>query len=155
MDGFVVTPVGLVRSTRRDPVDTDRWASVMSTVEVDPRFGDECLTGLAEFSHVDIVFVFDRAVERDDYREPRPARGRSDMPAVGIFCSRGPNRPNRIGVSTCRLVGVDNRVLTVVGLDAVDGTPVLDIKPTMVEMLPGEVRQPNWVSVLLRDYQQP
>jgi tRNA-Thr(GGU) m(6)t(6)A37 methyltransferase TsaA len=150
---FVVTPVGWVRSPRRDPADTDRWGSVASTVEVDQRFGDECLTGLADFSHVEIVFVFDRAAERNDYRELRPARGRSDMPTVGIFCSRGPNRPNRIGVSTCRLVGVDKRELTVAGLDAVDGTPVLDIKPIMIEMLPREVRQPDWVSVLLRDYQ--
>jgi tRNA (Thr-GGU) A37 N-methylase len=83
---FVVTPVGWVRSPRRDPADTDRWGSVASTVEVDQRFGDKCLTGLADFSHVEIVFVFDRAAERNDYRELRPARGRGDMPTVGIFC---------------------------------------------------------------------
>jgi tRNA (Thr-GGU) A37 N-methylase len=92
---------------------------------------------------------------RGDYRDLRPARGREDMPEVGIFCSRGPNRPNRIGVSACRIVRVDRRELTVAGLDAVDGTPVLDIKPTMMEMLPGDVRQPDWVSVLLADYQRP
>jgi tRNA-Thr(GGU) m(6)t(6)A37 methyltransferase TsaA len=152
---FVVTPVGWVRSPRRNPADTDRWGSVMSTVEVDQRFGDECLIGLADFSHVEIVFVFDRAVERNDYRGAATGPGSKRLPRVGIFCSRGPNRPNRIGVSTCRLVGVDKRELTVAGLDAVDGTPVLDIKPIMIEMLPPDVRQPDWVSVLLRDYQQP
>ena len=152
VNSFVMTPVGWVRSPRRDPGDTDHWAPVVSAIEVAPRFGDECLTGLATFSHVEIVFVFDQVVERDDYRDLRPARGRADMPEVGIFCSRGPNRPNRIGVSACRIVRVDGRELTVAGLDAVDGTPVLDIKPTMLQMLPNDVRQPAWVNVLLAGY---
>jgi tRNA (Thr-GGU) A37 N-methylase len=63
VNGFVMRPVGWVRSARRDPGDTDYWASVVSTIEVAARFGDECMTGLAAFSHVEVVFVFDQVVE--------------------------------------------------------------------------------------------
>jgi aminoglycoside 3-N-acetyltransferase I len=72
---------------------------------------------------------------------------------VGIFAQRAKGRPNRIGVTTCELVGVDQRVVTVRGLDAVDGTPVLDLKPYMVEFAPRtQVRQPAWSHELMRDY---
>jgi len=72
---------------------------------------------------------------------------------VGIFAQRGKNRPNRIGVTTCRLIGVRGRVLTVAGLDAIDGTPVLDIKPYLAEFGPrGDVHQPDWTRQLMRHY---
>ncbi len=66
---------------------------------------------------------------------------------------RAKARPNRIGVSRCRLLGVDGLSLRVEGLDAIDGTPVLDVKPWVAEFGPrGEVRQPAWSSELMRDY---
>jgi tRNA (Thr-GGU) A37 N-methylase len=72
---------------------------------------------------------------------------------VGIFAQRGKNRPNRIGVTVCRIVSVSGRRIEVEGLDAIDGTPVLDIKPVMAEFLPrGEIRQPDWSSELMKDY---
>ena len=71
----------------------------------------------------------------------------------GIFAQRAKGRPNRIGVTTCEIVSVDQRVVTVRGLDAIDGTPVLDLKPYMVEFAPRTpVRQPAWSHELMRDY---
>lgn len=151
-DAFAATPIGRVSNTRLDPADADYWGDVPSTVVVDERFGDECLAGLSAFSHVEIVYVFDRAGERDDYRPLRRARGRHDLPEVGVFCDRGPRRPNRIGVTVAALVSVAGRQLHIRGLDAVDGTPVLDIKPVMLEFLPTNVRQPEWVGRLMSEH---
>lgn len=149
---FTVTAVGRVVGGRQDPAETDHWSGVTTSIVVEERFGDDCLTGLSEFSHVEVVFLFDRANERPDYRGLWPARGRADMPGVGVFCGRGPRRPNRIGVTMCAILAVSGRELRVRGLDAVDGTPVLDLKPVMRELLPSEVRQPRWASTLMRDY---
>ena len=83
----------------------------------------------------------------------RHPRGRKDWPVVGIFGQCGKGRPNRIGLSCCKIEKVDGVVLTVRALDAIDGTPVLDIKPHMREFEPiGSVRQPQWSHDLMRDY---
>lgn len=151
---YVIRPVGVVRNGRTDIAMTDNWGEVTSTIVVGERFGDDCLLGLDEFSHVDVLFLFDQTTDRPDY-SPRRPRGRADLPKVGLFADRGPRRPNLIGVTTCRIASVDGRSLEVVGLDAVDGTPVVDLKPTMLEFLPADVRQPEWVSRLMADYFRP
>lgn len=125
---FVVQPIGTVHNSRADITITDHWGAVTSTITVDQRFGEDCLLGLAEFSHVDVFFVFDRATERPDYR-PRPPRGRADLPLVGVFANRGPHRPNRIGMTTCTITSVNGRTLEVLGLDAATGTPIIDLNP--------------------------
>jgi tRNA-Thr(GGU) m(6)t(6)A37 methyltransferase TsaA len=150
-----ITPIGVVRNDRTDVGNTDNWGAVRSTITVDERFGDACLQGLEGFSHVEVLFVFDRFPETDDHREPRPYRGRADLPPMGVFAGRGPRRPNRIGVTCCAIESVDGRHLTVVGLDAVSGTPVVDLKPAMVEFLPRDVTQPQWVSRMMSEYFAP
>ncbi|WBB57761.1 SAM-dependent methyltransferase [Streptomyces sp. WMMC500] len=158
MPSFEITPIGTVRNDRTDVQHTDNWGAVRSTITVDERFGDACLQGLEGFSHVEVLFVFDRFPEADDdsaYREPRPYRGRSDLPPMGIFASRGPRRPNRIGVTSCAIESVEGRELTVVGLDAVSGTPVIDLKPAMAEFGVVDVRQPEWVSRMMSEYFRP
>ncbi|SEG80628.1 tRNA-Thr(GGU) m(6)t(6)A37 methyltransferase TsaA [Actinacidiphila yanglinensis] len=155
MSPFEVTPIGTVHNDRTDVQHTDHWGAVRSTITVDERFGDACLQGLEGFSHVEVLFVFDRLPERDDYREPRPYRGRSDLPPVGVFADRGPRRPNRIGVTCCAIESVRGRELTVVGLDAVAGTPVVDLKPVMVEFQVTGVKQPEWVGDLMSEYFRP
>jgi tRNA-Thr(GGU) m(6)t(6)A37 methyltransferase TsaA len=155
MPSFEITPIGTVRNDRTDVQNTDNWGAVRSTITVDERFGDACLQGLDGFSHVEVLFVFDQFTESDDYREPRPYRGRADLPPVGIFAGRGPRRPNRIGVTVCAIDSVNGRELTVTGLDAVSGTPVIDLKPAMVEFAPTDVKQPDWVTDMMSDYFQP
>src|ERR1041384_1017398 len=152
MPSFEIASIGTVRNDRTDVQHTDDWGAVRSTITVDERFGDACLQGLEGFSHVEVLFVFDRFPADGDFREPRPYRGRADLPPVGIFAGRGPRRPNRIGVTTCPIVSVRGRELTVLALDAVSGTPVIDLKPTMTEFLPTDVRQPEWVGGLMADY---
>ncbi len=90
----------------------------------------------ADFSHLDVIFVFDQVGETQIEHGARHPRGREDWPLVGIFAQRGKNRPNRLGVCTCRIVGVDGLAIEVEGLDAIDGTPVVDIKPAMQGFLP-------------------
>ena len=150
---FVVEPIGVVRSSRTDVVD-DAWDSESTTIELDPsRFAPEALFVVDGFSHVEVFYVFDQVpTERVEYGARRP-RNNPDWPLVGIFAQRGKNRPNRIGATVRRVVAVDGTSLRVHGLDAVDGTPVLDIKPYMAEFGPrGEVRQPSWSTELMAGY---
>lgn len=152
MSSFEITPIGMVRNNRTDIQHTDNWGAVRSTITIAERFGEASLQGLEGFSHVEVLFIFDQFPEHDDFRRPRPYRGRSDLPPVGIFAGRGPRRPNRIGVTCCAIESVHGRLLTVVGLDAVSGTPVIDLKPAMEEFRPANIKQPEWVSRLMSEY---
>ena len=109
--------------------------------------------GLDAFSHAEVVFVFDRVGDDEITYDARYPRGRKDWPRVGIFAQRGKNRPNRIGVSVCRVVSIDGLRLEVEGLDAIDGTPVLDIKPVLSGFAPhGEFREPGWAREIMAGY---
>jgi len=149
---IVLQPVAQVRGGRVQPED-DSWDREVAEIVLAPRFGPEALAGLSDFSHLEVIFHFDQVPESEVSTGARHPRGRTDWPLVGIFAQRGRNRPNRIGVSICRLLSVEGTRLKVRGLDAVDGTPVLDIKPVMAAFLPrGEIREPVWVSELMKDY---
>jgi tRNA-Thr(GGU) m(6)t(6)A37 methyltransferase TsaA len=146
-------PIGRVRGGRDEPRD-DNWDGERAVIELDPaRFAPEALAGLADFSHVEVIFQFDRVPNEKIETGARHPRGRTDWPLVGIFAQRGKNRPNRLGASICRVVGVDGLALHVQGLDAIDGTPVLDLKPVMTGFLPREdVREPAWARAIMADY---
>ena len=152
---MTLVPIGVVRSPIDRP-DDDLWGGLTSRVELDAsRFAPDCLAGLQEFSHVEIVFVFDRVSDAEVSTGARHPRGRSDWPLVGIFAQRARNRPNRIGVTVCRLRSVSGLSLEVESLDAIDGTPVLDVKPYMREFAPaGPIRQPAWATELMSGYWQ-
>ncbi len=154
MSGFEITPIGTVRNDRTDIQHSDNWGAVRSTIVVDERFGEACLQGLEEFSHVEVLFVFDRFPDGGDHREPRPYRGRSDLPPMGVFAGRGPRRPNRIGVTCCAIESVHGRELTVVGLDAVSA-PRHRPEAGDDGVRPRDVRQPEWVSRMMSDYFRP
>jgi len=145
-------PLGHVRGGRAEPID-DAWEAVRSRIELDAAvLGPDAAAGLDAFSHIEVVFHFDRA-SSDVNTGARHPRGRTDWPKVGILAQRGKDRPNRIGVTVCRLLSVDGLSLQVAGLDAIDGTPVLDIKPVMKGFLPrGEIREPGWAAELMREY---
>ena len=100
-----------------------------------------------------MVFHFNQVPDEKVQYGARHPRGNTDWPKIGIFAQRGKNRPNRLGVTVCRLLSVDGTKLTVAGLDAIDGTPVLDIKPYMRDFAPrGEVREPAWTGELMAGY---
>ena len=146
-------PVGVVRDGRATS-DDDHWGGFVSRIELDTtRFDDEALAALDSFSHVLVVYHFHAVEPGSEETGARRPRGRADWPLVGIFAQRAKRRPNRIGVTTCRVVEVRGTVLTVEGLDAMEGTPVLDLKPHMVEFEPrGEVHQPAWSHELMTEY---
>jgi len=149
---ITLEPIGYVRSTRRDLLDDD-WDAVPAAIELSAEFDAVALDGLEAFSHAEIVYHFDRVAPAAIERGARHPRGNPRWPRVGIFAQRAKDRPNRLGVTVVAITGREGRVLRVSGLDAVDGTPVLDIKPVMAEFLPrGDVRQPAWSHELMTAY---
>jgi tRNA (Thr-GGU) A37 N-methylase len=148
-----ILPIGHVHGGRAEAID-DAWEGVEAEILLDPaQLGADAALGLAAFSHVVVVFVFDRLDPAKVERGARHPRGRLDWPRVGILAQRGSPRPNRIGVTTCRLLGVDGMRLRVRGLDAVDGSPVLDVKPHMTGFDPrGAVQEPDWAREIMQGY---
>ncbi|MDQ1698095.1 MAG: tRNA (adenine37-N6)-methyltransferase [Frankiaceae bacterium] len=144
---------GIVAGGRAEP-DDDDWADVGAVIRLDAaRFSPDAVAGLDAFSHLEVIYVFHRAAPADTTTGARHPRGRTDWPRVGIFAQRGKDRPNHLGVSRCRLLRVVGLDLHVEGLDAIDGTPVLDVKPWMAEFGPrGDVRQPPWATELMAGY---
>ena len=136
MHSVEIVPIGAVRSPRADRTDVD-WGGVESSIELDAsRFTPQA--GITESQIA------------TGLRRPRE---NPNWPLVGIFAQRGAKRPNRIGVSRCRIVSVEGTTLRVRGLDAIDGTPVIDIKPYMREFGPaGEVAQPIWATQVMERY---
>lgn len=150
---IAMLPIGFVRGGRKEPTDDD-WNNVQARIELDSQqFSPDALRGLDDFSHAEVIFHFDRVPDDEIQNGARHPRGRKDWPLVGIFAQRGKGRPNRIGVCVCEIQRVDGLTLHVRGLDAIDGTPVLDIKPVMKGFLPrGEIREPGWATELMQGY---
>src|SRR5580692_11622963 len=152
-DEISLKPIAFVRGGRSEPID-DAWDDVRAVIAFDSaQFGAEAVAGLSDFSHIEVVYNFNRVPDEEIQTGARHPRGRKDWPLVGIFAQRGKGRPNRIGVTVCRLLSVDGLNLSVQGLDAIDGTPVLDIKPVMKGFLPrGEIHEPEWAGELMKEY---
>jgi tRNA (adenine37-N6)-methyltransferase len=152
---FTLQPIGFVRSPRA-LVRDDFWGGVHSVIDLSAEMPADSLDGLEEFSHAEIIYLFDRVPLESIIVGARHPRNNLAWPKVGIFAQRAKGRPNRLGTTIVRILGRVERGLRVEGLDAVDGTPVLDIKPVMAEFLPFEpVRQPDWSRDLMRDYWRP
>jgi tRNA-Thr(GGU) m(6)t(6)A37 methyltransferase TsaA len=146
------SPIGMVRNAIQNITD-DNWGSKLSVIELLDPLQEDALNGLEDFSHAEVIFFFDQVDEQDIVTGARHPRNNPDWPKVGILAQRSRNRPNRLGATIVRIMEHTKRTLTVEGLDAMDGTSVIDIKPVMREFLPrSEVRQPNWASELMKDY---
>ena len=144
-------PIGIVKSPVMEPVD-EKWGDIISEIRLEPEYAGG-LSGLEDFSHIQVIFYMHRAAWDPSADLVRRPRGRSDMPLVGIFAQRARHRPNPIGITTVPVIGISGNVIKVRGLDAIDGTPVLDIKPYN----PGfdkqeDVKVPEWVSKLMKGY---
>ncbi len=152
MATFEMEPIGLVEAGRKQAED-DFWGDERACIVLTDRFPPDAIQGLEDFSHAEVLFLFDRVDPAKVVSGARHPRNNPDWPAVGIFAQRGKSRPNRIGSTICRVLRRDGSRLWVTELDAIDGTPVLDVKPVMREFLPREaVRQPDWSRELMRDY---
>jgi tRNA (adenine37-N6)-methyltransferase len=147
-----VQAIGFVEAIRPHAED-DFWGGEESCISLTEAFTAEALQGLSEFSHVEILFLFHQVDASKIVTGARHPRNNPEWPAVGIFAQRGKNRPNRIGSTICQITRVEGTRLFVSELDAIHGTPVLDIKPVIVEFLPRQpIRQPAWSHELMRQY---
>jgi len=149
---ITLEPIGVVVGGRTEAIDDD-WGEVESVIRLDPgRFSPDAVAGLDDFSHLCVVFQFHLVSEEDIVRGARHPRSNPAWPAVGMFAQRAKMRPNRLGVSNCALTEVDGLELHVRGLDAIAGSPVLDVKPFVREFEPTATRQPPWATELMRGY---
>jgi tRNA-Thr(GGU) m(6)t(6)A37 methyltransferase TsaA len=148
---WTVNPIGVVHSPISEARD-EKWGCVESDIELFSPY-DRGLKGLEEFSHVLVVFWLHQAdfhLERDLIRRPQ---GRADMPDTGIFAQRAKHRPNPIGITTVPILEVGENRVRVRGLDAIDGTPVLDLKPFVPAFDQVEdARTPEWLTRLMKTY---
>jgi tRNA (Thr-GGU) A37 N-methylase len=149
---YTVRPIAYIRNERADAID-DNWDDVVSTVELAQDVPDETLRGLEEFSHVEIVFFADWAEDVPPGPWHRHPRGNPKWPDVGVFAQRNKDRPNRLLLSTVEIDELSERSFRVRGLDGIDGTPVLDIKPVYRWSVPkGELRVAKWSEELGQNY---
>ncbi|MEO5618062.1 MAG: SAM-dependent methyltransferase [Candidatus Eisenbacteria bacterium] len=150
MDDVTLRVIGTVRNGRTTLEDRD-WGAVESMVTLEPEFVAG-LAGLEGFSHALVVFFM-----HVDPLDERPAllrrpRGREDMPLVGVFAQRGRMRPNPIGVTPAEIVRFETGCVVVRGLDAISGSPVLDLKPYVPAFDRHEARGPDWMDRLMEGY---
>ena len=151
-DTFELVPIAHVRDARSD-VEDDFWGDAVSRLVLSDAVEPSALDGIDTFSHVEVLYVFDRVEDAKIVRGARHPRNNSAWPVTGILAQRAKNRVNRLGSTICRVVRRDGGTLWVRELDAVEGTPVVDIKPVLREFLPREeVRQPEWATELMREY---
>lgn len=149
---YIVEPIAFVRAPRPHAED-DFWGNEEARIELVSTFGEDSLQGLVEFSHVEVLFLFHEVEPTKVITSARHPRNNPSWPSVGIFAQRGKNRPNRIGSTICRIRRVERSVVVVAELDAINGTPVLDLKPVMQEFLPRQVvSQPAWSHELMANY---
>jgi tRNA (adenine37-N6)-methyltransferase len=148
----LLNSIGMVKSLRSQKND-DFWGDEISCIHLNDDFSSESLVGLNEFSHVEILFLFHEVDESKIFHGSRHPRNNTNWPSVGIFAQRGKNRPNRIGSTICQIHKIEETKIYLKELDAIDGTPILDIKPIMIEFLPRqEIKQPKWSHEIMKDY---
>ena len=144
-------PVAIVKNPRKTPTD-DFWREIISEIELCDHIPDEAFEGISAFSHLEIIYFFDKVKPSDIVFSGRP-RGNPGYPVTGIFAQRKKDRPNTLGLCTVELLEHKGRTIKVKYLDAIDGTPVLDIIPVFNEnKMEGIIRQPSWVSELMKNY---
>ncbi|MEH7451471.1 tRNA (N6-threonylcarbamoyladenosine(37)-N6)-methyltransferase TrmO [Gottfriedia acidiceleris] len=149
---FKINPIAFVKNSRKE-IEDDHWGSIISEIELVEELNEEALSGISDFSHLEIIFYFDKVTDEMIQYNARHPRNNIQYPKVGIFAQRGKNRPNKLGLTSVELLKHSGRILTVKGLDAIDGTPIIDIKPIMKEFLPkGEVKQAEWSKDLMGKY---
>lgn len=146
-----IKPVAYVHSERTEPIDDD-WNSVASYIELTDEFDEDSILGLRDFSHVEIIYHFHKADPEKIVTKAEHPRENPDWPKVGIFAQRKKARPNLLGATIAKIERIDGKRVYVSNFDAIDGTPVLDIKPVFAEYLPKEISQPAWVSELMNRY---
>jgi tRNA-Thr(GGU) m(6)t(6)A37 methyltransferase TsaA len=146
-----ISPVAFVKNTRQEP-DDDNWGDIISEIILADDIPAEALSNITGFSHLEIIYYFDKVKPGAIVYSGHP-RGNTNYPVVGIFGQRKKDRPNMLGLCTVELLSLNGKTLTVKYLDAINGTPVLDIKPVFKEFqTQSAIKQPAWVAALMKQY---
>lgn len=143
---MTLEPIAMVKNDVKELGRRD-WDKVVSQLIVRPDFAD-ALEGLKEFSHLIVLFWFHLSPAGENAAHKTHPQMRQDLPLVGVFATRSPVRPNPLGVAVVKLQGHVKNVLIVTGLDALDGTPILDIKPYLPGDSVAKIKVPDWVNKL-------
>jgi tRNA-Thr(GGU) m(6)t(6)A37 methyltransferase TsaA len=146
-----LNPIAWVKNSRMTPLDDD-WGTIISEIMLAENIPDNAFQHILDFSQLEIIYHFDKVKEDKTLYVRRP-RSNPDYSEMGIFAQRNKDRPNQLGLSTVELIWHRGRSIGVRMLDAINGTPVLDIKPVYREFRPDiEIRQPAWVADLMKNY---
>jgi tRNA-Thr(GGU) m(6)t(6)A37 methyltransferase TsaA len=146
-----IKPIAFVKNSRKVPED-DCWGEIISKIELSGEIPVGAFDNIGLFSHLEIIYFFDQADKNKMVFSGRP-RENPAYPSMGIFAQRKKDRPNAIGLCRVELLAHEGGTITVKYLDAIDGTPVLDIKPVFREFnTNGEIKQPSWVEDLMKEY---
>lgn len=149
---FTIKPIAFVKNSRNE-ISDDFWGGIISEITLTGDFDESALKGIEEFSHLEIIFYFDRVEDDNIRKSSHHPRNNPAWPETGIFAQRGKNRPNKLGLTIVKLKKAEGKTLFVEGLDAINATPILDIKPVIKEFLPSDdIKQPEWASELMRNY---
>jgi tRNA-Thr(GGU) m(6)t(6)A37 methyltransferase TsaA len=143
---MTLEPIAMVKNDVKEMGRRD-WDKVVSQLIVRPDFAD-ALEGLKEFSHLIVLFWFHLSPAGENAAHKTHPQMRQDLPLVGVFATRSPVRPNPLGMAVVKLQGHIKNVLIVTGLDALDGTPILDIKPYLPGDSVAKIRVPDWINKL-------
>ncbi|WJE50875.1 tRNA (N6-threonylcarbamoyladenosine(37)-N6)-methyltransferase TrmO [Bacillus cereus] len=151
MSNINMVTIGEVDSSIDEKVYSN-WGGVISNLRIYPEY-IEGLTGLDEYSHAIIIFYMNDFKEENEKSWIRKPRGLSDFDEKGCFAQRTKHRPNPLGITTVKILAIEDNVITVKGLDANDHTAILDIKPYIVEFdVRNNVRVPSWMGELMKNY---
>ncbi|MFV8829815.1 SAM-dependent methyltransferase [Alkalihalobacterium sp. APHAB7] len=149
---ITLNPIGIAYNERYE-IEDDYWGEIVSKIVLDRSLPEDALYEIESFSHADIIFHFHRVEENKIVTGARYPRNDQSLPKVGILAQRGKNRPNQLGLTTVKVIKRVGRELTVSGLDCINETPILDIKPVMKEFLPKEpITQPKWSHGIMKNY---
>ncbi|MBT4513055.1 MAG: tRNA (N6-threonylcarbamoyladenosine(37)-N6)-methyltransferase TrmO [Chloroflexi bacterium] len=142
--GISFKPIGQVSNSIKEKM-RHGWSQVESVLIIDPELTD-LMDGLEDFSHIFVLFWMHQSTGKFPVKVH--PQGREDLPLTGLFATRAPHRPNSIGMTVVKLLESKRNQLRVVGLDAIDGTPVLDIKPYLPKDSISGALYPEWVAKL-------
>lgn len=144
--------IGFVKNQRKEIID-DNWKEIISEIELAPDIITESLEGIEDFSHLEIIFFMNQVKDKKAIAQYRHPRNNKTLPKLGTYAQRNKNRPNKLGLTTVELIKREGRKITVRKLDAINGTPILDIKPVMKDFqAQGEIKQADWVQEVMKNY---
>jgi tRNA-Thr(GGU) m(6)t(6)A37 methyltransferase TsaA len=151
MENTIITlaPIGYVRSPIKNTPRTEYdWSDVISEIEIQPSLL-KGLEMLEQYSHIIVLYWAHRALSKTKMSLQVHYRGDSTMPKVGVFASRSPYRPNPLCSKVTRLLSRQENILRTQALDAIDGTPIIDIKPfNPTNDAPSNAHVPQWIRAL-------